>query len=316
MSSTTLTLNHPSIKAKIQTHSQFKHTLIVEPLIPGFGFTLGNSIRRIMLSSIPGFAVTRIKINDDITHEYQSMPGVVEDVLDITLNLKLLRAKILNTEDKVTLVLHKKGAGNVYASDFDLGKKTAQIINPELLICSLDKDGEIRIEIDLTKGMGYQSIEKINLGDNVNPQNILVDALYNPVTNVAMEVEDIRVGDTTNYNRLVLDFDTDGSITPEAVVNYTFELLIDMFQKIQSSFKSFLDGTDIVDSSPETDPVVTVEEFADMDTASKKKILAILEKNGITTKAGLLEKQNDLESLNGVDEKILLTIKEYLSSLK
>ncbi len=315
MSSTTLTLNHPSIKAKIQTHSQFKHTLIVEPLIPGFGYTLGNSIRRIMLSSVPGFAVTRIKINDDITHEYQSMPGVVEDVLDITLNLKLLRAKILNIEDKVTLVLHKKGAGNVYASDFDLSKKTAEIINPDLLICSLDKDGEIRIEIDLSKGMGYQSIEKINLSDNVNPQNILVDALYNPVTNVAMEVEDIRVGDTTNYNKLVLDFDTDGSISPEEAVNYTFELLIDMFKKIQSSLTSFLEGGDAI-KEIKTDEVVVLEEFADMDTPNKKKILAILEKNGITTVAGLLEKEDDLDSLNGVDEKILLTIKEYLASLK
>lgn len=315
MSSTTLKLNHPSIKAKIQTHSQFKHTLIVEPLIPGFGYTLGNSIRRIMLSSVPGFAVTRIKINDDITHEYQSMPGVVEDVLDITLNLKLLRAKILNIEDKVTLVLHKKGAGNVYASDFDLSKKTAEIINPDLLICSLDKDGEIRIEIDLSKGMGYQSIEKINLGDNVNPQNILVDALYNPVTNVAMEVEDIRVGDITNYNKLVLNFDTDGSITPEEAVNYTFELLIDMFKKIQSSLASFLEGGEVVESV-KTDEVIVTEEFLDMDTPNKKKILAILEKNGIKTVAELLEKQNDLDSLNGVDEKILLTIKEYLASLK
>jgi DNA-directed RNA polymerase subunit alpha len=308
-----------NIKTSLLELSPSKYSLVIEPLSPGFGFTVGNSLRRILLSAIPGYAVTRIKINDDVTHEYQSIPGIVEDVLDIVLNLKLLRAKIVNGDEKSTIIIKKKGQCDVYAKDFMENNKAIVITNPDLFICSVDKDGDVTIEIDIEKGVGYRAIDKVNLNENINPQNILVDALFNPVTNVAMEVENIRVGDMTNYNKIVLNFDIDGTVSAKEVVDYSFNLYIDTIKNIQSSFGASVDMLEATESSSsakkKVDPDSVESEFDDMEATAKKKIIQILTKNEIFTKEELLAKKDTLEELNGFDEKMLLTIREYISKI-
>lgn len=316
MSNPSLNLIQPSIKTTLVNHSQFSHSLVVEPLAPGFGHTIGHSLRRILLSSIPGFAVTRVKINDNITHEYQSVDGSTEDALEILLNLKLLRAKITNDEQKITISLNKTGPGTVTAADFDLDKKGVEIANPDLYICTIDDKSTLKIEVDISRGVGYLPIDRVNLGANTNPQNLLVDALFNPVTNVSMEVEEMRVGDMTNFHRLTLNFDVDGTVTAQEVVDYTINLLIDNLQKVQSSFKSFIDGSQTIPTrSPASEEDQIESELNDLQLTGKSKVIGILNKNGIYTKQDLKEKAGDLEEMAGIDEKILNTLQEYISKI-
>jgi DNA-directed RNA polymerase subunit alpha len=316
MSNSSLSINQPAIKSRLIQHSDYNYTLEIQPLLPGFGYTLGNSLRRILLSSVPGFAVTRIKIND-ISHEYQPIEGVSEDALEVVLNLKSIRARINTGEDKVTLTLHKKGPGKVTAADFKT-EKNCEIINKDLYICSLDKEGELNIEVDISRGIGYLSIEKISLTDNINPQNILVDALFSPVTNVKMDVEDIRVGEATNFNSLKLSFTTDGTVEAKDIVSYTMDVIIDMFNKTRSSFEASLEEGVLMEpeaNNDEEEGIVKVVE-SDEITISSKKIMSILAKNDISTNSQLKERQNDLESLAGIDEKMIETINKYLQELE
>jgi len=305
-------VTQPTIKSKLVSNSDRDHTLVIEPLTPGFGYTLGNSLRRIMLSSIPGFGITKIRIND-ITHEYQPLPGIVEDALEVILNLKLVRAAILSREEKVTISLSKKGPGDVYARDFEtLGK--ASIVNPDQYICSVDKDGSLQIEIEISRGVGYLPVERINLANNINPHNILVDALFSPVTNVMMDVEEIRVGDMTNFNRLSLSFSTDGSVSGREVVDFTLGMAIDLFQKIHSA----LDSSEVETPLMATEGVVaaTPAPIASDELSDKllgKKLIGILTKNGIETLSQLKAKEAELSDLPGIDEKMLAKIQEYLT---
>ena len=139
-------LQQPAIKSHLTSHSDTQHTLVIEPLLPGYGYTLGNSLRRVMLSSIPGFAVTKVRIND-ITHEYQALEGVVEDALDVILNLKNLRAKIITDDETVTLELNKSAQGEVTAEDFEKNAKV-EVLNKDLYICTINKGVELKIEGD------------------------------------------------------------------------------------------------------------------------------------------------------------------------
>lgn len=304
-------VTQPTIKSKLISQTDRDHTLIIEPLAPGFGYTLGNSLRRIMLSSIPGFGITRVRIND-ITHEYQPLVGIVEDALEVILNLKLIRASILSREEKVTITLTKKGPGDVFARDFDMGGKV-NIVNPDQYICSVDKDGSLQIELEISRGVGYLPVERINLANNINPHNILIDALFSPVTNVMMTVDEIRVGDMTNYNQLALSFSTDGSVSGQEVVDFTLSTVIDLFQKIQSSL---VNGEMEVPTLQQAEVNVEAKvEVSDelSEKALGKKLFGILNKNGILTKTDLIAKQDELSDLPGIDEKMLDKLTEYLS---
>jgi DNA-directed RNA polymerase subunit alpha len=303
------------IKSSLVRHNDFDYSLIIEPLLPGFGYTIGNSIRRALLSSIPGFAVTRVKINDNITHEYQAIDGVVEDGMDILLNLKMLRAKILNGEEKATIHLRKTGPGPITANDFDLSKHNVEIINKDLYICSVDKDATIEIEVDIMSGIGYLSVDEVNMADNINLQNLLVDALFNPVTNVNIDVEETRVGDKTNYHKLTLNFTIDGTVTAKEIVEYVLSLLIDMLQRIKSSFEAHIDTSDLNVASLPSAKVAKKDDSIDTINGLSTKIMNILKKNNITTNTQLKDQIDNLADLPGIDEKILSEIKNHLSKL-
>ena len=298
----------PSLTSNLVATSPKVYKFTVQPLLPGYGYTLGNSLRRILLSSIPGFAVTKVKINN-ITHEYQVIEGVMEDALEVVLNLKTIRAKILGSDEKAVITLTKSGNGDVFAKDFKTEGKV-QIINEDLYICTLNKDAELEIEIEISRGTGYLSVEKLNLGDNPNPQYIIVDALFSPVTNVGLEVEQVRVGEMINFDRLELTFEVDQTMEAEEIIKYALNLNTELLQKISSSLTTSLENPDSVEDSSK-------EEYNNKTPIIlPKKVLSILEKNNILTNGDLLKKADKLEEINGIDEKMTKQITEYLSTLK
>jgi DNA-directed RNA polymerase subunit alpha len=305
---TELTLNQPTIKSNLIAYSNNKYQLSIEPLIPGFGYTIGNSLRRILLSSVPGYAVTKIKIND-ITHEYQTINGVVEDAIEVILNLKLLRANILTDEDSATLTLTKNGEGDVTASNFDKNAKV-NIINPDLYICTLDKDGELNIEVEITKGTGYLSVEQIKFANNPNPYDIYVDALFSPVSNVALNVEQVRVGDKTNFDKIEITFDIDNTVPATTIVNYSLELISVILEKIKLSLSTNIQVIENISVNNTADVLV---ENAEIELP--KRILNILQKNNISTNSELISKITEVEDFPGITEKSFSAIKDYVNSL-
>ena len=201
-------------------------TLVVEPLWHGYGTTIGNALRRILLSSLPGAAVTAVKIKG-ASHEFQALNGIMEDVLEITLNLKQLRMK-LHTDEPVKLTLSKKGAGAVTAKDFDKNADV-EIANPDLHIAEITtKTGEFVMEIVVAKGMGFEPKESRGKADK-EVGLIEIDAIFTPIKHVGFQVEDTRVGQITNYDKLTMTIETDGTITPQAAVEASAKLLIDHF---------------------------------------------------------------------------------------
>ena len=191
-------------------------------LYPGYGTTLGNAVRRILLSSLPGAAITSVKI-EGADHEFTTFPGVKEDVIHILLNLKQIRFK-LHTSEPVTITLASKGEGEVKAGDFRLSSDV-EIVNPDQYIATLtDKKATLNIEADVSPGLGYdpaerQQKEKLPIG------RISLDAIYTPVRKANFKVENMRVGDRTDFNRLLIEIETDGTITPEFAYEKAVEIL-------------------------------------------------------------------------------------------
>lgn len=206
---------------KVQEHDDRHITLIVEPLERGYGITLGNAMRRILLTAIPGAAITSIKI-DGVLHEFSTIPGVIEDVADIILNLKQVRFKLNELKpDPTTIVL--KGEGVVKASE--IGKETDQfiVLNPDLEICTLNGENEVKMELRVSRGKGYLSSETNKLPD-APIGTIFLDAIYNPVNNVTFDVQPLPAS-KDQQEHLTLDVYTDGSTTPKDAVNYAAMLL-------------------------------------------------------------------------------------------
>jgi DNA-directed RNA polymerase subunit alpha len=191
------------------------------PLERGFGLTLGNALRRVLLSSIRGTAITSIKI-DGVLHEFSTIPQVKEDVVDIMLNLKQVRFQLYTDEPK-TLRINKKGEGVVTAADIELDE-SVEILNPEQHICTMGKDGSINAEVTIQRGRGYRPAEE-NKFDGMPVGTIPMDSFFSPVKRVNYTVTDSRVGQKTDYDRLILDVWTDGTILPEDAVAYASKIL-------------------------------------------------------------------------------------------
>ncbi|MBI5167367.1 MAG: DNA-directed RNA polymerase subunit alpha [candidate division NC10 bacterium] len=196
---------------------------IAEPLERGFGLTLGNALRRVLLSSIEGAAVTSVRIAG-VLHEFSSIPGVKEDVTDIILNLKGLRVK-LNVDHPKTLYLKAAGEGEVRASQIT-SDPDVEILNPDFYIATLDKDGKLEVEMEVRHGRGYVPAER-NKREGMPVDVIPVDSTFSPIKKVNFLVEDTRVGQATDYNKLILEVWTDGSVFPQDAVAYAAKILKD-----------------------------------------------------------------------------------------
>ena len=303
--------NHPDVKADLIKNSESNYTLSLEPLYPGYGYTIGNSLRRILLSSIPGFGVTKIKIND-LTHEYQPIPGVVEDALQVVLNLKNLRPKILTDEDRVVLTLIKNTEGQVLASSFKSANAT--IINSDEYICTLNKGHTLEIEIEISRGVGYLSMDDVNLSNNKDARQILVDTIFSPVVNVSLDVSKVRVGDKTNFDKIDISFDIDKTVSAQEVVNYAFDILIDIMNKSRISLNTIDKSTkSSVSKSKKDDKDQTTNNLDDIKLPEKiKKILA---KNEIVTNAQLQERIIEVGGFTGIGVKAVEDIQNYIETL-
>jgi DNA-directed RNA polymerase subunit alpha len=203
-----LVMQRPTVEP-IADEENNRQRFALGPLDPGFGHTLGNSLRRTLLSSIPGAAITQVRF-DDALHEFDTIPGVVEDVTDIILNLKDI-VLVSHSDEPVTLRLDVRGPAEVTARDVQL-TADVEILNEDLHLATLNKSGRIAVDITVSKGRGYRSAEANKVSDTIGV--IPVDSIFSPVRRVAFDVEPTRVEQSTEYDRLVLDIETDGSISP------------------------------------------------------------------------------------------------------
>ncbi len=201
-------------------------TVVAEPLERGFGLTLGNALRRVLMSSLQGAAVTAVQI-DGVLHEFSSIPGVREDVTDIVLNIKQLALR-LHAEGPKRMTLSKKGPGAVTAGDITAGADI-EVLNPDLVLCTLDDGAEIRMEFTVALGKGYVASDR-NRPEDAPIGLIPVDSLYSPVKRVSYKVENTREGQILDYDKLTMQIETNGAVTPEDAVAYAARILQDQLQ--------------------------------------------------------------------------------------
>ena len=228
-------IEKPTIECVFSDEDPNYGKFIVEPLERGYGTTLGNSMRRILLSSLPGAAVTSIKI-DGILHEFSTIPGVKEDVTEIVLNLKKLAVKLSGAADTKRVTINEVGPKEVTAADIK-GDIDVEIFNPDLHIATLDENASLIMEINLSKGRGYVLAEQ-NKDENTPIAVIPVDSIYTPVRRVNFTVENTRVGQVTDYDKLILEIWTDGSISPSEGVSIGAKIMqehLDLFIKLDTS---------------------------------------------------------------------------------
>jgi DNA-directed RNA polymerase subunit alpha len=225
---------------KIIKKEKNKATFEIEALYPGYGVTIGNALRRVLLSSLEGAAVTQMKIKG-VPHEFTTIPGVLEDVVTIMLNLKQLRFRMIGEEPQ-RATLKVKGEKEVKGSDFELPAQL-ELVNPDCHIATLtSKNAKLEMEILVEKGVGYlprerKRKEKLEIGV------IPVDAIFTPVKRVAMRTENMRVGERTDFDRLFLEIETDGTITPEEAFLKASEILINQFSFLKENLKKYEEKT-------------------------------------------------------------------------
>ena len=285
-----------------------------EPLERGYGITLGNSLRRVLLSSLPGAAVTYVKI-DGVLHEFATIPGVREDFADIILNIKALCLKMEGEEEKV-LRIECSGEQEVTAANI-MADSDVEILNPELHIATLDNDAVFNMEIHVDKGLGYVPADKNKQPDQ--PIGIIpVDSIYSPITRVKFAVNDTRVGNVTNYDKLTLEVWTDGSIMPDEAVNMASGILIDylkLFHTGDSEAGSITlkGGSEAAaEEKPENGPATMSIDDLDLSVRSNN----CLRRAGINTVEELTQKsEEDMMKVRNLGKKSLDEVKKKLSDL-
>lgn len=283
---------------------------ILEPLERGYATTLGNSLRRVLLSSLPGSAITSVKI-DGVLHEFSTVPGVVEDVTDIVLNLKKLNLS-LNSDEPQVIRIDKEGEGVVTAGDIICGPEV-DILNPEQVIATLDKEGKLFIEMVLEKGRGYvSSVSNKKEDDSIG--TIPIDAIFSPIKKVNFTVEDTRVGQKTDYDRLILEVWTRGSITPSQAVSLSAKVLMDhlsLFVNLSEPTKNIETMIEKEEDTKDNVLEMTIEEL-DLTVRSHN----CLKRAGIVSVEELILKtEEDMMKVRNLGTKSMVEIKQKLASL-
>jgi DNA-directed RNA polymerase subunit alpha len=220
-----------NVVIKKVSESAGKGEFEITSLYTGYGITLGNAIRRVLLSSLPGAAITQVKIKGT-KHEFSTIDGILEDVVEITLNLKKVRFTF-NADEPQILTLKKKGEGKITAADIK-GNAQVEIASPDVHIATItSKSGELDMELTVEKGLGYSPVES-RKQEKLSVGTIAIDAIFTPVVNVNFEVENMRVGDRTDYNRLVLIIETDTTISPSRALHKAANILKDHLEVVSN----------------------------------------------------------------------------------
>ena len=305
-----LKFEKPEYKVVEYVENNFYGKFVVEPLERGFGTTLGNALRRVMLSSLPGCAVKSIKI-EGVMHEFQKIDGIIEDVTEIVLNLKKLVLRN-HSEDDATLYLKANKEGEVKASDIEV-PADIEIINPDLVICTLAKGGSIDMTLNVGNGRGYVDAKtnKANL-DNVESGLITIDSLYSPIDRISYEVEGARVGQSENYDKLILNVWTNGSLNPQEAIALAGRILIEHFQ-IFTDLNSIADVTGLL-TDKEVDPGVKALETPVDDLDLSVRAYNCLKRAGIHTLSDLTSmSETEMMKIRNLGKK---SLKEVIDKIK
>lgn len=304
-------------KPRIVLEEGTKGVYEIDGLYPGYGHTLGNSLRRIILSSLPGAAITLVKI-DGVSHEFSVMDGVKEDVITILLNLKKVRFKVSSDEPQI-VSLSVKGPKSVTAGDIKAGGQV-EILNPDLHIAEITAKVSLDIEMTVEKGLGFVP-KDIHQKSKVDVGTIALDAIFSPVRRVHYEVENMRVGDKTNHNRLRIGIETDGTIDPREALERSISIMIEQLQAVVDFKPTHVpssDSTPVIEASEEK------ESKEDMSDAMKTRIdtldlstrtMNALQAANIRTVGGIARKKvEDLLEIDGIGDKGIEEIKDVLKN--
>ena len=303
-------IEKPTIECIYSNEDPNYGKFVVEPLERGYGTTLGNSLRRILLSSLPGVAVTSVKI-DGILHEFSTIPGVKEDVTEIILNLKKLAVK-LNGENTKRVLINAIGPKEVTAADI-LGDSDVEIFNPELHIATLEENATLIMEINLARGRGYVPAE-MNKDENTPISVIPTDSIFTPVRKVNFTVENTRVGQVTDYDRLVLEIWTDGSVTPSEGVSIGSKIMqehLSLFVELTDSAEGMEIMVEKEENQKEKALEMTIEEL-ELSVRS----FNCLKRAAINTVEELtLRSEEDMMKVRNLGKKSLDEVKHKLEEL-
>lgn len=283
---------------------------MVEPLERGYGITLGNSLRRVLMSSLPGAAISSIKI-DGILHEFSTVPGVLEDIAEVILSLKQVVIRYEGEEPKI-LRLEQKGKKEVRAGDIERDAEV-EILNPELLIATMNDDAELIMELTVERGRGYVSADQKKKGDEVIGV-IPIDSIYTPVRKVNFAVENARVGRITDYDRLMLEVWTNGTITPEEGISLASKILVNylkLFSEMDDSYDEIEILVEKEEEKKDKIPDMPIEELELSVRASNG-----LKRASINTVGDLVEKtREEMGKIRNLGQKSLDEIESKLREL-
>jgi DNA-directed RNA polymerase subunit alpha len=288
----------------------------IEPLDRGFGYTFGNSLRRVLLSSLEGAAVTSVKI-EGVAHEFTTLPGVREDVTDILLNFKNLICRLHGESPEIEVRLTKRGAGAVTAKDIEAPAEL-EILNPDLELANLSEKGKLEVTLTIGRGRGYVPAE-LNRGPEHTIGVIPVDSIFSPVRRVSYDVEAARVGQRTDYDKLILDVTTDGSIEPREAIGQAAEILIKqlaIFTDLER-IEGFGEAAAVTDGGGAAEPALAhgMENFPIEELELGVRSYNCLKRVGIETIGDLVVKtENELAAIPNFGKKSIEEVKETLAT--
>jgi len=302
-------------KPRVVNEADMEGVYEIDGLYPGYGHTLGNSLRRIILSSLPGAAITSVKL-EGVEHEFSTINGIREDVVTILLNLKKLRFEVL-TQEPQTVSLSIKGPQKVSGADLKLPGQV-RLLNPNAYICEVTDKTNLEAEFTVERGLGYVPREALKK-DRVEIGEIAVDAIFSPIRRVNYEVENMRVGDRTDFNRLRISIETDGTLTPRVALEQAIEIMITQLKAVVG-FKEEELASPAQQGGGESSSVTALDaaealktRIEDLELSSRT--ISALEKANIRTVGGLArKKEQDLMDIEGLGPKAIQEIKRALGA--
>lgn len=302
-------IHNPTL-ASVDDHSATSATFVVEPLHTGYGMTLGNSLRRVLLSSIAGASVVAFKI-EGITHEFTTVEGVKEDVVDIMLNLKQVRFKVFSDEPQIVrLEKNKKGeitAGDIKTTD------TVEVVNPDQVIATLDSNKPFVMDVLVETGRGYRTVEAAPAASRPSDM-IAVDALFTPVTRVRYRVENTRVGQMTDLDKLLVTVDTDGSITPREAFEEAAAILVNQYSALAGS-TTVAAAQPLSQNAPSEETAALLTPIEELNLTARTANALV--NNSIRTVGDLVTLgETELRELKGFGSKALDEVKDKMAELE
>ncbi|MDP2650157.1 MAG: DNA-directed RNA polymerase subunit alpha [bacterium] len=307
-------------KPRVVSEEEFSGTYEIDGLYPGYGHTLGNSLRRIILSSLTGAAITRVNI-DGVLHEFSTIEGVVEDAITLLLNLKKVRIKLLSDEPQ-TLTIKAKGPATITAADIDAPGQV-EVLNPEQHVAEVTGKVNLEVEMVAERGLGYVPKEVLQK-ERADIGSIVLDAVFSPVRRVNYEVENMRVGDRTDFNRLRIFIETDGTVSPRTALEQSIEIMVHQLKAVIGFQEKEEETEEAKETKASTGKSAEDRREADKEVLKTRidelglsaRIEGALDEAGIRTVGGLARKrEEDVLAIEGLGQKGLQEIKHALSNL-